>query len=193
MNTLFHIVLLGGSMLAQGEVPTTCPSGSDMQLLIALHQRRLQLDTREAALNEREKSLQAMRDILDQRLATVSGDLEKFEARYKLGEPARQAREVRIRALVEAMTGLSAKKAAPMLAAAEADLTGDLLMRMGPARTANLLSLMPVQRAAKLMEQMGEKVRPAPGVSPMPAVAAPTPAPSAAPVAEAPPTSEGKP
>jgi flagellar motility protein MotE (MotC chaperone) len=88
-------------------------------------------------------------------MAGLSADIEKLEAHYNLGEPARQARIKRLNTLVDAMSGLSPKKAAPMLAAADADLVGDLLVRMGATRTAALLAIMPVQKAAKLMEQMG--------------------------------------
>ncbi len=175
--TLLQAALWVGTLVAQGEFPMACPSGTDMQLLTALHQRRLQLDTREAALGEREKTLQALRDALDQRMQSMSGALEKFEERYLLGEPARRARDKRIAALVEAMTGLSAKKAAPMLAAADPDLTGDLLMRMGPARTAALLAIMPVARAARLMEQMsGSQKAATQALAASPAAAAPAPA-----------------
>jgi flagellar motility protein MotE (MotC chaperone) len=165
--TLCSLVLaLSCAAVAQAEPETSpvaaataeagaCPSGADMALLAALHQRRLQLDAREVDLMEREKGLETLRLSLDKKMAGLSADIEKLEAHYNLGEPARQARTKRLNTLVEAMSGLSPKKAAPMLAAADADLVGDLLMRMGATRTAALLAIMPVQKAAKLMEQMG--------------------------------------
>ncbi len=179
-----HAVVLADSHAAavDAALPT---SSSDVQVLTTLHQRRLQLDAREEEMNEREKALDAFKATLDKKLKAISVELDKFEARYALGEPARQEREKRIKALVDAMTGLSAKKAAPLLAAADPQLVGDLLIRMGPSRTAGLLAIMPVPKAARLMEQMGGPARPQETLAEdsSEATAAPSPAASATPAA----------
>lgn len=159
MNAALLIVALlapvWGADAAQSTANGACPTAEDMQILTHLLKRRRMLDTREAALDAREKVLLKLKQETVEKMDVIHAELEKVEARYKLGEPARQMRSKRIETLVDALTGLSAKKAAPMLSAADPDLVGDLLLRMGPTRTAALLAIMAPAKAGKLMEQMG--------------------------------------
>ncbi len=157
MNLVYAIVpwLLAA---AAEKPPVTVEAGGakEITILQALRDRRVELDNREATIKAHEEALSKLKKELDERLENTSREIAKLETRLNMGEPARQAKEKRIVSLVDALTTLSAKKAAPMLAAADPALVGDLLVRLGPQRAAALLAVMPAAQAGHLVDQVGE-------------------------------------
>ena len=143
---------------AAEKVPATVEAGGakEITILQALRDRRVELDQREATIKAREEALSKLKKEVDERLENSSREIAKLEARLNMGEPARQAKEKRIVSLVDALTTLSAKKAAPMLVAADPALVGELLLRLGPQRAAALLAVMPATQAGHLVDQVGE-------------------------------------
>lgn len=163
MNLVYAIVPWLLAAAAEKHPPVEKPSlaieaggAKEITILQALRDRRVELDNREAAIKAREDAYSKLKKEVDERIENTSREIAKLEARLNMGEPARQAKEKRIVSLVDALTTLSAKKAAPMLAAADPALVGELLVRLGPQRAAALLSVMPPTQAGHLVDQVGE-------------------------------------
>ena len=130
------------------------PDAQEQALLRALRQRRQALDVREAELQKRSAALDVLAKTLNERLQKTEADVAELEARLDLGEPGRKTREKKMTALVDTLSSLSARKAAPMLADTDPGLVGDLLLRLGPARSGGLLALMPPPQAALVLERV---------------------------------------
>ena len=153
LGYLASVVLFTALTAAAGPPP---PTADEMMLLQALRDRRVELDHREMELNSQSRALEQLAKRMDGELEKMTQQVAALEARLNIGEPRRKAREKRLASLVETLTTLSAKKAAPIMAAADVELVGDLLLRLGSARTASLLSAMPPAQAGRILDIVGE-------------------------------------
>lgn len=135
---------------------SVCLQKQELEVLTALRQRRLELDQREAVLKAREVSMDKLRKQVDDKIGQMSVEVARLELKLQIGEAYRQDRERRLTMLVESLGGLSAKKAAPVLAAADPALVSEVMMRLGPDRTAALLAVMKPVQAGGLVNQLGQ-------------------------------------
>lgn len=152
---------------------------AELQILLALRERRLELDGRERTVQAREAEFKQAQKKIGDRVEQLNQSVARLEARLELGEPARLARETRLKTLVDGLSTLSAKKAAPILAETEPTLVAELMQRLGSTRTAALLAVMPTAKAARIVNITGGPRQP--GTRNAPPAAAPiAPAPTAA-------------
>lgn len=130
-----------------------CPVSTpeEMDVLMTLRERQADVVAREAVLKRREAALQKLEEELDGRVQKLDAHVAKLEERLELGEPGKAVQEKRIAALVETLSGLTAKKAAPILAAAEPEVAAELLRRVGAAKAAALLAVMPPIKAGEFI------------------------------------------
>lgn len=153
------MILLGlvGALIVADARAHECVDPQEKEVLMALRERRVQLDQRESILKARELAIDNLRQEVDATLAAMQKKIGQLEERLQLGEGSRRDREKRLTALVETVSTLSAKKAAPLLSGADPSLVSDLLLRIGPQRSAALLALMRPAQAAKLVNQLGSR------------------------------------
>jgi flagellar motility protein MotE (MotC chaperone) len=147
-------------------VPPGCPvcpvrSTEEMDVLMALRERHAELTAREAVLKRRESAVAELEKTLDHKVAQLDGKMDKLEERLNLGDPGRAQREKRISTLVGTLTGLTAKKAAPILVETDPEVAAELMQRMDVAKAAALLAIMPAQKAGQFISlgigQLGPK------------------------------------
>lgn len=131
-----------------------CPvqSKEEVQVLLHLRERHTVLLARESELAQREAHLKDFEKTLRERMAHVTVALGSIEQQLNLGAAGEKAREQRLTDLVDTVSKLSAKKAAPMLAQAEPEIVADLFRRLGPQRASALLAVMPPAKAGKLID-----------------------------------------
>jgi flagellar motility protein MotE (MotC chaperone) len=159
-------LLLGTALLAQSAgdgnaiaLPPTDPACGQCERSLqlradALDARAQEIAARDAHLQAEETALKNYKAGFQTQVEALLTRIAALEKQLDIGEGARQAREQRMTVLTETLTTLSAKKAAPMLATADPELVGDLLLRIGAARSAALLALMPPNRAARFLEEV---------------------------------------
>lgn len=130
-----------------------CPvrSADELNVLMTLRERHADVMARESAVLKREDHVAELERTLDERVAKLDGKMDKLEERLNMAEPGRAAQEKRITALVETLSGLTAKKAAPILAEAEPEVAAELLRRMDAAKAAALLAVMPAAKAGQFI------------------------------------------
>lgn len=130
-----------------------CPvsSPAELDVLMTLREHHAQVAAREQVLQQREAALGVLEQTLDARVAKLDTAMNKLEERLNLGAPGRALQEKRIEALVETLGGLSVKKAAPILAEADPPIAAELLRRVGAARAAALLTVMPPAKAGRFI------------------------------------------
>ncbi len=133
---------------------------AEVTFLKALRQRQRELQEREARVAQREEELRKRESVFRKRIAEAESRLEKLEAIAEAGAKGREAREARVATLAKALEGLSAKKAAPMLATVDMELARELLVRLPPKQFGALLQAMPPQRAADLMQEVAQVAEP---------------------------------
>ena len=133
-----------------------CLPKQELEVLTALRQRRLELDQREAVLKAREDNIDKLRKQVDDKLTQMGAEVARLELKLQIGEAYRIDHEKRLTMLVDTLGSLSAKKAAPVLSAADPQLVSDVMMRLGPARTAALLAVMKPTQAGGLVNQLGK-------------------------------------
>jgi len=145
-----------GEAAEAAPTPLGCPlcpvrSTEEMDVLMTLRERHAELTAREAVLKRRESAVAELEKSLDHKIAQLDGKMDKLEERLNLGDPGRAQREKRISTLVDTLTGLTAKKAAPILAETEPEVAAELLRRMDAAKAAALLAIMPPQKAGQFV------------------------------------------
>jgi flagellar motility protein MotE (MotC chaperone) len=169
------------SMLQKEPAAEGAPCQSDpaeLQILLALRERRLELDGRERTVQAREVEFKQAQKKIDDRVEQLNQSVARLEARLELGEPGRQAREARLKTLVDGLSTLSAKKAAPILAETEPNLVAELMQRLGSTRTATLLAVMPTVKAARIVNITGGPRQPGTRNSPQATAATPPASPA---------------
>lgn len=137
--------------------PSNCPvcpvsNKEEVAVLMQLRERHTLLSARENLVAQKEATLAKLEASIDAQLTRFDVALGKVEARLEVGDAKRAKREAQVQALVQTLQGLSAKKAAPMLAEAQPDLVAELFRQLGPVRVASLLSVMPPAKAGKLID-----------------------------------------
>jgi flagellar motility protein MotE (MotC chaperone) len=151
-----------------------CPVNSpeEMDVLMTLRERHAQVSARELMAEKKEAELTQLEQRIDKRVAKLDDAMAKLEARLDLAEPGRAIKEERIKGMVETLSGLTAKKAAPILAEAEPEVAAELLRRLGATRAAALLAVMPATKAGRFISLGLGKI-----AAPPQSKSAPTPAP----------------
>ncbi|MEM6730072.1 MAG: hypothetical protein AAF658_00865 [Myxococcota bacterium] len=133
---------------------------AEVSFLKALRDRQRELQEREARVAQREEELRKRESEFQRRISNAVKRIEELEAIAEAGKQGREARETRVMTLAKALEGLSAKKAAPMLANVELDLARELMMRLSPKQFGALLTVMDPQRAADLMQEVAQVATP---------------------------------
>lgn len=139
----------------QNDTTCNCIDDDEMKILTMLRKKRLELDEKEADLKKREEDIEENKKKVDQKIEELRKRVTILEAAMKIGQGAQEEKEKRMASLIETFTSLSAKKVAPMLSASDPDLVRDLLIRMGPEKSAALMVLMPTEKAAEIINKVG--------------------------------------
>ena len=131
-----------------------CPVGSkdEVAVLMQLRERHTLLSARENLVAQKEAALSKLEASLDAQLTRFDVAITKIESRLEVGDAKVAKRDGQVKAVVQTLQGLSAKKAAPMLAEAQPDLVAEIFRELGPVRVASLLSVMPPAKAGKLID-----------------------------------------
>ena len=126
----------------------------ELKLLDALRKRHLVLTEKEVELEQKEALLRVIEEELDAKFRSLTSQLDRLEGKLVLGEAEMRNQEKRFKKLVEALTTLSARKAAPILAQAEQQFATRLLLQVAPERIGKLLAQMEPKEAARLMVRL---------------------------------------
>jgi len=126
----------------------------ELKLLDALRKRHEELKRKELELEEKEALLRVIEEELEEKFRSLTGQLDRLEQKLMLGEAEMLQHERRFKKLVEALTTLSPRKAAPILARAEQQFATRLLLQVPPERIGKLLAQMEPKEAAKLMVRL---------------------------------------
>lgn len=136
-----------------------CPVGDkdEVAVLMQLRERHTLLSARENLVAQKEAALKKLEASLDAQLTRFDVAINKMESRLEVGDAKVAKRDGQVKAVVQTLQGLSAKKAAPMLAEAQPDLVAEIFRELGPVRVASLLSVMPPAKAGKLIDLSVDK------------------------------------
>lgn len=126
----------------------------ELKLLDALRKRHQVLTEKEVELEQKEALLRVIEEELDTKFRSLTGQLNRLEEKLTLGEAEMRNQEKRFKKLVEALTTLSPRKAAPILAQAEQQFATRLLLQVAPERIGKLLAQMEPKEAARLMVRL---------------------------------------
>lgn len=137
-----------------------CPvsNAEEIKVLLRLRERHTVLLAQESMVAQREAQLNRLEKDFEAKLAQLEVGMAKIEQRLLLGDAKQKQHEQRLVALVDTISKLSAKKAAPMLAAAEPEVVAELFRRLGAQRTSSLLAVMPPAKAGKLIDYAADVI-----------------------------------
>lgn len=139
---------------AEGDEAQVCHDPAEIKLLSALRRRSSELDERAALIRKREDLLGRLEIKLQARIEEALKEVARLEDRLGVGDAARLADQEKLAMLVDTLSSLSARKAAPLLNRTDTYLAVVLLRRLGPEKAGKLLSQMEPRRAAVLMKAM---------------------------------------
>ncbi|MED5463589.1 MAG: hypothetical protein VX699_02965 [Myxococcota bacterium] len=126
----------------------------ELKLLGALQARSAALKEREIILEEKDILLREIEEQLEAKFKKLTAKLDKLEKLLEVGKAESEARQERFARLVEALTTLSPRKAAPILEKADQRFATRLLQEVSPVRVGKLLAQMTPGNAATLMVRL---------------------------------------
>ena len=126
----------------------------ELKLLSALQARSAALKEREITLEEKDVLLREIEERLEDKFKTLTAKLDRLEKLLAVGRAETEARQKRFARLVEAITTLSPRKAAPILEKADQRFATRLLQEGAPTRIGKLLAQMTPGNAATLMVRL---------------------------------------
>lgn len=125
----------------------------EILVLTQLDKRRSELDRREEALKDRERELEVQEEMLLEKTEALEALTKKA---VSLQQSKNSVREDKLKQLAEVYGSMAPQDAAPLIAQLEAELALNLLGRMPKKRMAQVLSLMPAERALQLTKALTE-------------------------------------
>ncbi|GAB4196879.1 MAG: hypothetical protein OHK0024_36280 [Thalassobaculales bacterium] len=127
---------------------------SEIELLQDLANRRRVLESREAALVQKEGLLQAAEQRIDQKIAelkTIKGEIQALIRTYEEQE------ERQIRSIVKIYETMKPKEAASIFDDLDQKILLEVLMRMKEAKTAPILASMRREKAQEVTEKLAQR------------------------------------
>ena len=143
----------------QAPVQSTALDPGDVELLRALRRRIDDLAAREQTVAERERAVSEVESRLHNEIDARLEEVKKLEERQGVPGSLATPYAERLHALAETLRPLSARKAAPIIAAADVDLAVTLLQELGTERAGAVLAQMEPTQAARLLDRTAGRGR----------------------------------